>query len=49
MSDGQGFQGECKVCGWTGALHESMQAAEEEAAEHAGYCAANRDQSQVST
>jgi len=37
-ADAQGYQGECKLCGWRGALHDNMQAAEEEAAEHAGYC-----------
>lgn len=41
-SDGNGYQGECKVCGWLGALHDDAEAAELEAAEHAGYCAASR-------
>lgn len=34
----EGYQGECKICGWVSATHETLQAAEEETAEHAGYC-----------
>ena len=45
--DGQGFQGECKICGWVGTLHESHAAAEEETAEHAGYCVAGRERDKL--
>lgn len=38
------FQGECKVCGWLGGLHDNMVAAEEEAAEHAGYCSMSKQE-----
>lgn len=42
MSGPATYQGECRVCGWTGTPTEDAVAAEHEAAEHAGYCAANR-------
>ena len=39
MSD-RSYQGVCYVCDWEGASHDNQVAAEEEAAEHAGYCSA---------
>ena len=43
VSEGEGYQGECKVCGWRGEHHENHADADAEAAEHAGYCAASRE------
>lgn len=37
-----GYTGECVGCGWVGETHDTSGAAEEEAAEHAGYCAADK-------
>ena len=38
MGEGNGYAGECLVCGWVGSQRESHNEAEEDAAEHAGYC-----------
>ena len=40
LSEGNGYAGECLICGWKGSLRESHSEAEEDAAEHAGYCGA---------
>lgn len=42
MTECAGYQGECKICGWEGGHHESHAAAEQETAEHAGWCSMNQ-------
>lgn len=39
------YQGECKICGWTGPDRDSFGEAEEDAAEHMGYCSQTKESS----
>lgn len=42
VSIGRNYQAQCKVCSWTGSITICQTAAEEEGAEHAGYCSRSK-------